>query len=97
VISRVSVSLIMCAGAAAAPSHSGFTIRPSRNQVGMPTLTRRRSPDRSDCWHVYRGGVHVGTIAARAGVRIDVDQWGWQCGFYPPSHHGRHAVRNCSR
>jgi hypothetical protein len=35
--------------------------------------------------------VHVGTIAARAGVPVDVDQWGWRRGFYPPSHHGRHV------
>jgi hypothetical protein len=54
-------------------------------------LTRRRSPDRSDCWHVYYGDVRVGTIAARAGLPVDVDQWGWQCGFYPPSHCGRHC------
>jgi hypothetical protein len=36
-----------------------------------------------DCWHVFYGDVHVGTIAARAGVPVDVDQWGWQCGFHP--------------
>jgi hypothetical protein len=57
----------------------------------MCALSRRRSPDRPDCWHVYYGDVHVGTIAARAGVPVDVDQWSWQCGFYPPSHHGRHT------
>ncbi|SHH22592.1 hypothetical protein [Bradyrhizobium erythrophlei] len=55
----------------------------------MPALTRRRYPERQDCWHVYYGDVHVGTIAIRAGVPVDVDQWGWDCGFYPPSHHGR--------
>jgi hypothetical protein len=57
----------------------------------MLALTRRRSPDRPDCWHIFHGDIHVGTIAARAGVPVDVDQWGWQCGFYPPSHHGRHT------
>jgi hypothetical protein len=57
----------------------------------MPALTRRRYPERQDCWHVYYGDVQVGTIAARAGVPVDVDQWGWQCGFYPPSHRGRHV------
>jgi integrase len=56
----------------------------------MPALTRRRSPDRPDCWKVYYGDVRVGTIAVRAGVPVDVDQWGWQCGFYPPSHQGPH-------
>jgi hypothetical protein len=49
----------------------------------MPALTRRRSTERQDCWHVYYGDVHVGTIAIRAGVPVDVDQWGWNCGFYP--------------
>ena len=52
----------------------------------MPALTRRRYPERQDCWHVYYGDVHVGTIAIRAGVPVDVDQWGWACGFYPGSH-----------
>jgi hypothetical protein len=50
----------------------------------MPaTLTRRRYPERSDCWHVYCGDVQVGTIAIRSGVPFDVDQWEWSCGFYP--------------
>jgi hypothetical protein len=57
----------------------------------MPALTRRRYLERHDCWHVYYGDVHVGTIARRAGVPVDVDQWGWNCGFYPPSHQGRHV------
>ena len=39
----------------------------------MPTLTRRRSPDRQDCWRVFYGDVCVGTIARRAGVRNDVE------------------------
>jgi hypothetical protein len=30
----------------------------------MPELTRRRNLEaREDCWHVYYGDVHVGTIA----------------------------------
>ena len=45
----------------------------------MPELTRKLSNDRVDCWHVYFGDVHVGTIARRAGVPVDVDQWGWAC------------------
>jgi hypothetical protein len=56
----------------------------------MPALARRRYPERPDCWHIYYGDVQVGVIAIRPGVPVDVDQWGWQCGFYPPSHHGRH-------
>lgn len=54
----------------------------------MPELTRRRYPERPDCWHVYYGDVRVGVIAVRPGVPVDVDQWGWDCGFYPPSHRG---------
>jgi hypothetical protein len=57
----------------------------------MPELTRRRSPERTDCWQVCYGDVRVVTIAARAGVPIDVDQWGSQCGFYPASHNGWHC------
>jgi len=28
----------------------------------MPALTRRRYPERPDCWHVCFGDVRVGTI-----------------------------------
>jgi hypothetical protein len=57
----------------------------------MPSLTRRRSTDRHrETWHVYYGDVRVGTIGKRAGVPVDVDQWGWSCGFYPGLHPGRH-------
>ena len=49
----------------------------------MPALTRRRYPERQDCWHVFYGDVHVGTIAILPGLPVDVDQWGWDIGFYP--------------
>jgi len=42
----------------------------------MPALTQ-------DCWHVYYGDVHVGTIARRVGCPQHVDQLEWRCGFYP--------------
>jgi hypothetical protein len=29
----------------------------------MPALTRRRDPDARECWLIYYGDVHVGTIA----------------------------------
>src|SRR5882757_8832433 len=54
----------------------------------MPELTRRRYPERQDCWHVYFGDVHVGTIARRVGQPHDEDPWEWQCGFYPGSDPG---------
>jgi hypothetical protein len=56
----------------------------------MPTLTRRRYPERPDCWHVYYGDVHVGTIARRIGNPHDTDTWEWNCGFYPGSHPREH-------
>jgi hypothetical protein len=55
----------------------------------MPTLTRRRSLDhREQCWHIYFGHVHVGTITERVGNPHDTDQWEWNCGFYPGSRPG---------
>ena len=56
----------------------------------MPDLTRRRCPERQDCWHIYSGDVRVGTIARRTGCPVDVDQWSWQCGFYPGSSPGEY-------
>jgi hypothetical protein len=53
----------------------------------MPTLTRRRSTDRPDCWHIY-GDVQAGTIAMRAGNPHDTDPWEWTCGSYPGSRPG---------
>jgi hypothetical protein len=50
----------------------------------MPALTRRRDPDaRHECWLVYYGDVHVGTIAIRSGNPTTTDTWSWSCGFYP--------------
>lgn len=55
----------------------------------MPALTRRRHPERSDCWHVYCDDVQVGTIAVQSGLPVNAAQWRWDCGFYPASHGGR--------
>jgi hypothetical protein len=54
----------------------------------MPQLTSRRSADRQDCWHIYFGDVHAGTIAMRAGNPHDTEPWEWICGFYPGSRPG---------
>jgi hypothetical protein len=91
VISCVAISLIMCTRAPRPQAVAASRSAKSAQSLAMPALTRRRSLERSDCWHIYYGDVRVGTIAARAGVPVDVDQWGWQCGLYPPSHHGRHT------
>jgi hypothetical protein len=37
-------------------------------QWRMPELSRRRSTDaREECWHIYYGDIHAGTIAIRTG------------------------------
>jgi hypothetical protein len=57
----------------------------------MPTLTRRREPNvHQETWHVYYDDIRIGSIAERAGVPVDVDQWGWNCGFYPGMEPGTH-------
>jgi hypothetical protein len=56
----------------------------------MPELTRRRYRERQDCWHVYFGDVHVGTIARRVGIPHSGRAWGWVCGFYPGSEPGEY-------
>jgi hypothetical protein len=57
----------------------------------MPALTRRRSLDAiQESWRIYYGDVDVGWIGVRAGVPVDVDQWGWRCGFYPGVEPKRH-------
>ena len=65
--------------------------RLDRASMGHPELTRRRSSDaREECWHVYYGDVHAGTIAIRSGCPYDEDPWEWTCGFYPGPHPGEH-------
>jgi hypothetical protein len=55
----------------------------------MPALTRRRDHDRrEECWLIYYGDIHVGTIAIRSGIPHDQAPWGWRCGFYPGSEPG---------
>src|ERR1700737_486542 len=59
----------------------------------MLALTRRQSTDaREECWHLYDGDVHAGTIAIRTGIPHDEDPWGWICGFYPGSQPGEHQT-----
>jgi hypothetical protein len=59
----------------------------------MPTLTCRREKDRhQECWHVFYGDVQVGTISERAGVSVEVDQWGWTVGFHPVIERGLRAI-----
>jgi hypothetical protein len=54
----------------------------------MPKLTRRQSPDRADCWHIYFGDIHVGTLAKSNSIPNAEPKWQWLCGFYPGSEPG---------
>jgi hypothetical protein len=57
----------------------------------MPALTRRQSPDhRQECWHIFYGDIHAGTITERVGNPHDTARWEWRCGFYPGSNPGEH-------
>lgn len=70
--------------------HACLVLGPRFNG-GMPepsNLTRRRSEDRQNCWHIYYGDVHAGTIAMRVGNPHDTEQREWICGFYPGSRPG---------
>lgn len=56
----------------------------------MPTLTRRRDKD-PESWRIFYGDIEIGWVGERAGVPVDVEQWGWHCGFFPLSHRGVRA------
>jgi hypothetical protein len=43
--------------------------------MAPPELNRRRYREIHDCWHIYYGDVHVGTIARRVGNPHDTDPW----------------------
>ena len=63
----------------------------SRASMSYARTHRRRSADhREECWHIYYGDVHVGTITERVGNPHDTDRWEWRCGFYPGSKQGEH-------
>jgi hypothetical protein len=63
----------------------------------MPELTRRRSSDsHREGWSVYYDDIRVGTIGRRAGVPVEVDQWGWSCGFYPGLEPRQHRSGSAS-
>jgi hypothetical protein len=56
----------------------------------MPSLTRRKSSERQDCWDIFYDGVQVGIIARRAGAPVGSASWEWSCGFYPGMAPGKH-------
>lgn len=51
-------------------------------------LTRRRDPDRPDCWQVYCGDICAGWIAKAIGMPNAQNDWTWSAGFYPGSRPG---------
>ena len=59
---------------------------------GVPDLTRRPDPHRADCWLIYFGDVHVGTVARAVGTPNATEEWRWQCGFYPGCNAGEHRA-----
>jgi hypothetical protein len=60
----------------------------------MPELTRRRYLEaRNECWHIYYGDVHAGTLAISSGNTHDTDPWEWRCGFHPGSCRGEWTMQ----
>jgi hypothetical protein len=57
----------------------------------MPELTRSRDPHRSQCWLIYFGDVHVGSVGRAVGIPGAAERWVWFCGFYPGSNPGEQA------
>ena len=55
----------------------------------MPSLTRRRDRNHpQECWRVYYGDVHVGTIMQCVGNPGAAPKRQWRYGFYPGSRPG---------
>jgi hypothetical protein len=88
---RPSIRLIMCARAATAPSCSGFTIGQIRVIIGAcpPSAAAAARPI------APTAGTSTMAMSASGRSRPALcsgrcRSMGWQCGFYPPSHQGRH-------
>ena len=61
----------------------------SRGYVApCPTSPNAKTQTAANCWLIYFGDVHVGTIAKSVGNPGAVEQWQWLCGFYPGSNPG---------
>jgi hypothetical protein len=56
--------------------------------MNFTDLRRRRDPDRPDCWFIYCGDIHAGTIAKAVGMPNAFNNWNWSAGFYPGSRPG---------
>jgi len=70
-------------------------LKPIMVPLDFNELTRSRAdPDRDDCWHIYRGDVHAGTIAKANGMPNAKNEWRWSAGFYPGSGPGE--IKGCT-
>lgn len=61
-------------------------LRQGHKSGRMTTATLSRRPHNNPHqvgWDVYFGDARIGHIGERAGVPMDVDQWGWTLGFHP--------------
>jgi hypothetical protein len=57
--------------------------------MGHLALTRRRDCSLpQECWRIYYGDVHAGTIAQCVGNPGSAPKWQWRCGFFPGSRPG---------
>lgn len=56
-------------------------------ELDFTQLSRRPDPDRPDCWFIYCGDIHAGTIAKTTTISTH-SSWNWTAGFYPGSGPG---------
>jgi hypothetical protein len=73
-------------------ARQAFPNSPSRaSMLACPSLPAADRKIGNDCWHIYYGDVHAGTIAMPVGNPSDTDPWEWSCGFYPRVNSIRHV------
>jgi hypothetical protein len=98
-VSPVAAGCASC-GTHAGTRSGGFHPGPMAESWAMPALTRRRDPDANqETWLIHYDDIRVGSIAMRAGVPTDKDQWGLECwllsrvGSRPACQRDRQNVR----
>jgi hypothetical protein len=60
--------------------------------AAIPALTRRRDPERADCWRIHHGNARVGAIARTTGNPNAAECLQWSYGFYPGSEPRKQRV-----
>jgi hypothetical protein len=79
------------------PAQEAVASIPARSAESwaMPALTRRRDPDANqETWLIHYDDIRVGSIAMRAGVRTDKDQWSGVRIRWRPSCEKRETVED---